>query len=123
MRTIFALCGVTLLAGGFLLWRTMQLGTLYGTFTGAPKAAVADLIERPTDFLGKLVAVEGTVSEQCQTMGCYFFFRSGKRTLRVDLEEIAMNAPMREGGNARVEGQLVPYRDGYQLFASAVEFK
>lgn len=123
MRTIFALCGLTLLIGGFFIWRAMQLPTLYGTFTGAPQAAVADLIERPKDFLGKTVTVEGKISEQCKTMGCFFFFRAEKSTLRVELQEIAMNAPMREGHDARVEGQIVPYGDGYQLFASAVEFK
>jgi hypothetical protein len=56
-------------------------------------------------------------------MGCFFFFRSGKSTLRVDLEEIAMNAPMKNGRRARAEGQMVPYGDGYQLWASAVEFE
>ena len=123
MRTIFALCGVILLAGGFFIWRTMRLPTQYGAFTGAPKVAAADLIERPKDFLGKTVTVEGTISEQCKTMGCFFFFRAGGNILRIELQQIAMNAPMREGHQARVEGQIVPYGDGYQLFGSAVEFK
>jgi hypothetical protein len=56
-------------------------------------------------------------------MGCFFFLRSGKGTLRVDLQEIAMKAPLREGRTARVEGQVVPYNGGYQLYASAVEFE
>jgi hypothetical protein len=56
-------------------------------------------------------------------MGCFFFFDTGKHTLRVDLKEIAMNAPEKEGHRARVEGRLMPYSDGYQLLASAVEFK
>jgi hypothetical protein len=55
-------------------------------------------------------------------MGCFFFFHSGKQSLRVDLQEVAMTAPMREGRRARVEGQLVPYGDGFQFYASAVEF-
>jgi hypothetical protein len=56
-------------------------------------------------------------------MGCFFFFLSGKNMLRVDLQEIAMNAPRRNGRPARVEGQIVPYGDGYQFVASAVEFE
>ena len=123
MRTIFALCALTLVVGAAVTWRAMQLPTRYGTFTGAPTVAVSDLTERPKEFLGKTVAVEGVISDQCKTMGCFFFFRSGKSTLRVDLEEIAMNAPMKNGHRVRVEGQMVAYGDGYQLWASAVEFE
>lgn len=123
MRTIFILCGLILAVGAILAWRSTQMPTRYGTFTEAPKVEVADLVERPKDFLGKTVSVEGTVREQCKTMGCYFFMPSGTKTLRVELQGIAMKAPMREGHQARVEGQMVPYRDGYQLFASAMEFE
>jgi hypothetical protein len=56
-------------------------------------------------------------------MGCFFFFRSGRETLRIDLQDIAMKAPMKEGHPARVEGQLVPYDGAYQLSATAVEFR
>jgi len=123
MRTIFILCGLILVVGGVFAWRTMRMPTEFGTFTGAPKAEVADLIERSKDFLGKPVSVEGTVREQCKTMGCYFFIPSGTKTLRVEIQEIAMNAPMREGHQARVEGEMVRYGDGYQLVASAVKFE
>jgi hypothetical protein len=123
MRTIITLCAVILLAGSFFLWRAIQMPTLYGMFSGAPQAAVVDLVERPTTFLGKTVSVEGTISEQCKTMGCFFFFRAEGKTLRVELQDIAMNAPMREGRKAHVEGQMLPYGDGYQLVASAIEFK
>jgi hypothetical protein len=39
------------------------------------------------------------------------------------LQEIAMNAPRRNGHPARVEGQVVPFDHGYQFIASAVEFE
>lgn len=123
MRTILTLCGLILVVGAFIAWRAMRMPTHYGTFSGAQKADVADLIERPKDFLGKTISVEGTVREQCKTMGCYFSMPSGTKMLRVELQVIAMNAPMREGHQARVEGQMVPYGDGYQLLASAVEFE
>lgn len=123
MRTILALCVTILAVGGFLLWRSMQLPTTAGTFSGAPKAEVVALLDRPTEFVKKTVLVEGEVRHQCKAMGCFFFFSVGDRQLRVDLEQIAMNAPMREGRPARVEGQMIPYADGYQLLASAVEFQ
>ena len=123
MRTIFALCAAILVIGGFYLWRATQLPDHFGEFRGAREVAVADLVDRPKDFLGKTVSTRGTVTEQCRTMGCYFFFPTAKGKLRVELKDIAMDAPMRQGRPAHVEGQLVSYLDGYQLYASAVEFE
>jgi len=123
MKTIFILCALILAIGVALVWRGARSPSRFGTFTGAPKAEVADIINRPQDFLHKTVAIEGEIREQCETMGCYFYFFSGKNSLRVDLEEIAMTAPRRNGRPARVEGQIVPYGEGYEFFASAVEFK
>ena len=123
MKKIFIICAITLAAASVLIWRLAARPSVYGTFAGAPKVEVATLIADPKGHMGKLYQVEGTISEQCKSMGCYFFFKSGKEQLRVDLQEVAMTAPMHEGGKARVEGQVVPYNDGYQLYASAVEFK
>ena len=122
MKAILVLCSVTLVVVVALVWNAVRMPSHFGAFTGAPKAEVADLIERPKDFLRKTVTIEGVVREQCTTMGCYFFFLSGKNMLRVDLQEIAMNAPRNNGRRARVEGQIVPYNGGHQFFASAVEF-
>ena len=122
MRTILVLCTLTLVGGAVLLWHALRVPSRYGAFTGAPKADVAGLIVRPADFLHKTVVIEGEVRQQCTTMGCYFFFLSGKNMLRVNLEDIAMHAPRREGHRARVEGQMVPSGEGYQFIASAVEF-
>ena len=123
MRTILILCAVTLVAGAAIIWKTVRLPSHYGVFTGAPKVDVADLIDRPKDFLRKTVTIEGTVRQQCTTMGCFFFFFSGKDMLRVELQEIAMKAPRRNGHLARVEGQIVPYDGEHQFLASAVEFE
>jgi len=123
MKTILAICAVTLVIGAALLWNAMRLPSTFGEFTGSPKADVAALIERPKDFLQKTVTIEGIVREQCTTMGCYFFLKPGEKLLRVDLETIAMNAPRRNGHHVRVEGQIVPYGDGYQFVANAVEFE
>lgn len=123
MKKIFALCALIVAIGAALAWRAAAKPSRYGSFTGASSVDLAAAIAAPRDFLGRTIEIEGTISEQCKSMGCFFFFRSGKDTLRVDLQEIAMHAPMREGRRARVEGQLVPYNGTYQFYASAVEFK
>lgn len=123
MKAIFALCGIILVAGGIFAYRALQGPNEFGSFSQPPKAEVKDLIERPRDFLSKTVTIEGVVKKQCTTMGCYFFFEEGDKMLRVDISEIAMHAPRRNGRVALVEGQIVPYQDGYQFWASAVRFK
>lgn len=124
MRLILALCGALLLAGGAGLYRWTRPQLVFGEFTGAPAASVAALAGRPKEHMGKTWAIEGTITKQCTTMGCFFFFRDGDAELRVDLAEIAMTAPRdRNGRRARVEGQMVPYGTGYQFWASAVEFR
>jgi uncharacterized protein YdeI (BOF family) len=123
MKKILILCTAILLFASVLIWRAVAKPSRFGTFTGAPKAEVATLIGQPKAFVGKTVLIEGTVTEQCQAMGCYFTFHSGKDSLKVDLQDVAMTAPMHEGRPARVEGQIVPRENGYQFFASAVEFR
>lgn len=124
MKKILMLCGVVVLAGAVGLWRYMKMPLVYGAFTGAPKVAVAEALDHPKDHLHKIIALEDTITKQCTSMGCYFYFYSGDRSLRVELAEIAMNAPKkRDGRKALVEGQLVPYDGTYQLLATAVEFK
>ena len=123
MKTIFLLCGVILVLAGFFFWRSLRGPTHFGTFSGAPKSEVIMLIDNPKEFLKKTVTVEDIVRKQCSTMGCYFFFEAADKLLRIDISEIAMNAPTKNGHRARVEGQIVPYQDGYQFWASAVEFE
>ena len=123
MKTILVLCVAILAIGGVLIWRSMKQPEVVGTFISAPKTEVGDLIERPKEFLNKTVSIKGKISQQCKAMGCFFFFAAGDKQLRIDLEPIAMTAPMREGRMAKVEGQIMPHGDGYQLVASAVEFE
>lgn len=124
MKTILALCGVIALAGSIAIYRATRPKLIYGQFVGAPKAQLSELIARPKANMGKTWAVKGVINKQCTSMGCFFFFEEGGKELRVDLAEIAMNAPKnRNGKPARAEGQMVPYGDGYQFWASAVEFK
>jgi hypothetical protein len=124
MKTILALCAAIALGGLVALYRATRPQLVYGRFVGAPAGRVSELLAHPKENLGKTWAIEGTIRKQCTTMGCFFFFEEQGKELRVDLAEIAMHAPKnRNGKRARVEGQMVPYGDGFQFWASAVEFK
>ena len=123
MKAIFALCAAILIAAAAWIYHATRMPNSYGTFTGAPTVAVADLLARPKDYVKKTIAADGIVREQCTSMGCYFFFHEGDKMLRVDIESVAMTAPRKNGHPVHVEGRMEPYGDGYQLFASAVEFR
>jgi uncharacterized protein YdeI (BOF family) len=123
MKKILILCTLVVTVAGVFLWRAAAKPAHFGSFMGAPQAEVASVVADPKAFLSRTVQLEGVVSQQCRSMGCYFFFKSGKNALRVDLQDIAMTAPMREGRKARVEGQTVPYNGAYQFVANAVEFQ
>ena len=123
MKKILLLCALSVVISALWIWRATARPSRFGSFGGAPKAEVSAILADPKAYLSRTVEVEGVITEQCKSMGCCFFFRSGKSALRVDLQEIAMTAPMHEGGRARVEGQIVPFDGGYQLFATAVEFE
>lgn len=124
MKKILLLCGVIAVVGAVALVRALRVPTVYGTFTGAPHIEVAELIAKPKEHLHKIWAVEDIIRDQCTSMGCYFTFYAGDKPLRVELAEIAMHAPKRRNGRpSRVEGQLMPYGDSWQIVATAVEFK
>jgi hypothetical protein len=112
-----------LIVGGFFLWRTLTAPFVAGEFTGAPKVEVSEVIEHPKDYLNKTVTLEGIVTKQCTTMGCYFFMPAPNgKDLRVDLADIAMNAPKgRNEHRVKVEGRTRPFDQGYQFMASALE--
>lgn len=123
MKSILILCTATLVVASVFVWRAVAKPSRFGVFAGAPSAEVAALIERPAEFAGKPVTIEGTVTAQCKAAGCFFSFRAGASALRVVLSDIVPNLPYKEGRTARVEGQLQGYSGAYQFYASAVEFQ
>ena len=123
MKTIIGICIASALIVAGLIWNATRLPSEFGTFEGVQNVQVMDLISHPADFQHRNLAIQGTVREQCTTMGCYFFFLEGDKKLRVDIQDIAMNAPRKNGHIAKVEGQIIPYGDGYQFVATAVEFE
>lgn len=123
MRAILILCVLMLVGGGIWLWYHNRMPNTFGTFTGAPKVELVDLLNQPEAYLQKSIFLEDVIQKQCTTMGCFFFFVTDIRELKIDLADIAMHAPKkRNGKKARVEGRLVKEPRSYVFWASAVEF-
>lgn len=122
MRTILGLCAVVLIAGVTAAWRYTHATEVFGQFQNAPVVPLERVLADPLAYEGKPVAMEGDVRRQCKVTGCFFSFVAGERSMRVELETIAPQAPQREGRRARVEGVITKTAGGHELIASAVEF-
>ena len=124
MKVIVALAAAVVLGAAVYAYKAARVPLVYGERLNPPRAEVSELIARPKAFKCKTVSIEGVITKQCTSMGCFFFFEAGREALRVDLADVAMHAPKdRNGRGAYVEGQMVPYGDGFQFWASFVEFK
>jgi len=74
-------------------------------------------------LLGKTVAVEGEVVQQCPAAGCWFRVRDGSGELFVDLNPAGLRLKQkRVGQRVRVTGRLAKIGNQYLLEATAVEF-
>jgi hypothetical protein len=93
MKKILSLCIFIVVVATAIVWRAAAKPSRFGTFNAALRAEVARLVAEPKAFLGKTIDIEGTIPEQCKTMGCFFYFQSGNETRRVDLQDVAMKAP------------------------------
>lgn len=80
-------------------------GTVYGKpDDAATKVALADLLARPGDFDGKLVRVEGTVTDVCAKRGCWIKVGSdaSPATVTFKVEDGVMVFPMSARGRSVV---------------------
>jgi len=64
MKKILILCVATLIVATVFIWRAVAKPSRFGQFTGAPRVEVAALVDRPKDFVGKRISVEGAITEQ-----------------------------------------------------------
>jgi RecJ-like exonuclease len=58
----------------------------YGqTISNNPVLTIKELEKNKNKYLGKTVKIEGTITEVCQSMGCWFYVDDGTGTIYVDL--------------------------------------
>ncbi len=61
-------------------------GSSYGkAISSNPAVTIKELQSNKNKYLGKTVKIEGTITEVCQQMGCWFYVNDGTGTIYVDL--------------------------------------
>ncbi len=70
---------------------------------------------------GKTVNLEGIITTQCQSNGCWFFLNDGSGQILVDLAPKGFAIPPKTGKKAKVTGTVVQEQGSFRIIAYGVE--
>ena len=86
--------------------------------------AVKDILADPKGFEGKLVTIEGKISNECST-GCWFYIQvgSGNLNIYVDTGNSGFAIPQKSGKKILVEGKVIIKKTGPMIQARGVQIK
>jgi hypothetical protein len=106
MKKIVIILSVILLAALFTQAQDKQFGK---DLTLTEKTDVKNILEKPVEFEGKKVLVEGTIVGVCETRGCWIDIAAeeGYDKIRVKVDDGVIVFPMEaKGKTALVEGEV-----------------
>ncbi len=90
--------------------------------SGIPSIKVKDVFLNP-DFIGKAVNIEGRISSQCGSNGCWFVLQDDTGQVFVNLAPSNMALPPRMNKTVRVTGMVYPVQGELQVIARGVEVR
>ena len=70
---------------------------------------------------GKMVTLEGVISTQCQSSGCWFFLSDGTGRVFINLAPKGFTLPPKTGKKAKVTGEVMRDQHNVQIIAHGVE--
>lgn len=113
--------GIAILAVvGFGIWYAFggsggKQGNQFGQGTGAEITAIGDIQRDPEKFLGQVVTVEGTLTRECPSSGCWWWIKDRTGEIRADSFGGGFALPLnKEGKHIRTTGKIVK-TDGGEL--------
>lgn len=125
MKKILILSLFLLIGGALWMMHSAKVPTHYGAaFTAdLPRAQMKDLYVAPESHLAGPVSVQGKITRQCPSSGCWFYLddTSGKQ-VKIELGHMGIKFPQWVGKNVKVEGRLLQNKDELELVGTAVEF-
>lgn len=115
---VFAIIGAALFS---FFTRTEKYGQEISNYQ---LTAVKDILADPKGFEGKLVTIEGKITNECST-GCWFFVQvaSGNLNIYVDTGNSGFAIPQKSGKKIIVEGKVVLKKTGPMIQAKGVLLK
>lgn len=91
-----------------------------GADKALPAIKIRDVILDPA-YNGKTVTIEGKISAQCRSSGCWFFLNDGSGQILVDLSPKGFTLPPRMGKTARVTGTAIHEQGHFRIVALGVD--
>lgn len=104
MTCLSLFLAITCLAGAAFASGPVQLGE---PMQELPVTSAKDILERPDDFIGKTVRVEGDVLDVCPRKGCWAEIRDDDRTLRIKVKDDVIVFPADSVGHVLVAEGVV----------------
>lgn len=93
-----------------------------GVDKNMPKVSVKDVVLNPA-YQGKTVNVEGKITTQCASNGCWFFLQDDTGQIFIDLATKGFSIPQRQGKKGMVTGIVSFGQTGVYIVALGVEIK
>ncbi len=93
-----------------------------GVDKSVQKVSVKDVFINTT-YQGKVVNLEGTITTQCASNGCWFFLRDDTGQIFIDLATKGFALPQRQGKKATVTGTVSFGQNGVFIIAHGVELR
>jgi len=79
----------------------------------APVVRIGDLHKSPQAYVGKRVAVEGRITRECPTTGCWWYVKDATGEIRADSSSTGfVMAPRQAGKHVRTTGKVVRTESG-----------
>ncbi len=126
-RTVTAVVAVAVLAAG--VWYAFGSGIkgsgTYGSGVGTRVTALADITKNPKAFVGKTVTIEGTLTQECPSSGCWWYTRDASGgELRASSEGAGFALPLHQKGKTlRTTGRVIQTETGtLELAATGARF-
>ena len=93
-----------------------------GDSANAQLVKVKDVLIDP-NLSGKPLILEGKITSQCGSSGCWLFLDDGTGQIYVDLSTNGFSMPPKMGKKAKVIGRAAESQNGIVVIASQVEVK
>jgi uncharacterized protein YdeI (BOF family) len=89
----------------------------------APVVPIASIVGAPETYVGKTVTVEGRITKECPSSGCWWYVKDASGEIRADSSGAGFALPLRQEGRVvRTTGKVVRTEGGdLQIAATSAD--